>query len=88
MRRGSLALWFFLICGSFSASAQDSTDVFSRHLRLNESIVTWLTGESKLGETSTAVSLLDFKELRSVASGNIIDAISREPGVSQVTTEH
>lgn len=86
MRRGFLALWFFLICGSFSASAQDSTDVFSRHLRLNESIVTWLTGESKLGETSTAVSLLDFKELRSVASGNIIDAISREPGVSQVTT--
>ena len=86
MRRGSLALWFSLICGSFSASAQDSTDVFSRHLRLNESIVTWLTGESKLGETSTAVSLLDFKELRSVASGNIIDAISREPGVSQVTT--
>ena len=66
--------------------AQDSTDVFSRHLRLNESIVTWLTGESKLGETSSAVSILDFKELRSVSSSNIIDAISREPGVSQVTT--
>ncbi len=73
-----------IVCAT--SFAQDSTDVFSRHLRLNESIVTWLTGESKLGETSTAVSLLDFKELRSVASGNIIDAISREPGVSQVTT--
>ena len=73
-----------ILCAT--SSAQDSTDVFSRHLRLNESIVTWLTGESKLGETSSALGLLDFKELRSVASGNIIDAISREPGVSQVTT--
>lgn len=86
MRLRIQVLSVLLFVGLLSTHAQDSTDVFSRHLRLNESIVTWLTGDSKLGETSSAVSLLDFKELRSVASGNIIDAIAREPGVSQVTT--
>ena len=84
--RFTSSLILCVLSWAVSMSAQDSTDVFSRHLRLNESVVTWLTGESRLGETSSAVSLLDFKELRAVSSSNIIDAISREPGVSQVTT--
>ena len=72
---------------SVSAAAQeDTTDVFFRHLRLNEVVVTGVTGESKLGETPSPMSVLDITALRGRASSNIIDALASEPGVSQVTT--
>ena len=70
-----------------SAMAQeDTTDVFFRHLKLNEAVVTGVTGESKLGETPSPMSVLDITALRGRASSNIIDALASEPGVSQVTT--
>ena len=69
-----------------SAKAQDTTDVFNRHLHLEGVVVTGLTGDSKLSETPSPVSVLDANALRSNASGNIIDAIAREPGVSQIST--
>ena len=70
-----------------SAMAQeDTTDVFFRHLKLNEAVVTGVTGESKLGETPSPMSVLDVTALRGRASSNIIDALASEPGVSQVTT--
>ena len=70
-----------------SAQAQeDTTDVFFRHLKLNEAVVTGVTGESKLGETPSPMSVLDVTALRGRASSNIIDALASEPGVSQVTT--
>ena len=72
---------------SVSAAAQeDTSDVFFRHLKLNEIIVTGVTGESKLNETPSPMSVLDATELRGKASSNIIDALASEPGVSQVTT--
>ena len=43
-----------------SAMAQeDTTDVFFRHLKLNEAVVTGVTGESKLGETPSPITVLD-----------------------------
>lgn len=70
-----------------SAMAQeDTTDVFFRHLKLNEAVVTGVTGESKLGETPSPMSVVDIVALRGKASSNIIDALSSEPSVSQVTT--
>ena len=69
-----------------SASAQDSTDVFYKHLRLDEVTVTGLTGVSKLSQTPSAISVADARMLRQNASTNIIDAIATLPGVSQVTT--
>ena len=66
--------------------AEDSTDVFFRHLNLNEVTVTGVTGDTKLKHSTAPVSVVTPQELRSTASTNIIDAISHQPGVSQLTT--
>ena len=76
------------LCASFCApaSAQDSTDIFYKHLRLDEVTVTGLTGVSKLSQTPSAISVADSRMLGESSSTNIIDAIATLPGVSQVTT--
>ena len=66
--------------------AEDSTDVFFRHLNLNEVTVTGVTGDTKLKHSTAPISVVTPQELRSTASINIIDAISHQPGVSQLTT--
>ena len=66
--------------------AEDSTDVFFRHLQLNELTVTGVTGDTKLKHATTPVSIISPQVLRSTASTNIIDAIAHQPGVSQLTT--
>ena len=66
--------------------AEDSTDVFFRHLQLNELTVTGVTGDTKLKHATTPVSIVTPQVLRATASTNIIDAISHQPGVSQLTT--
>ena len=64
----------------------DSTDVFFRHLKLNELTVTGVTGDTKLKNSTAPISIVSGKELKQTASTNIIDAIARQPGVSQITT--
>ena len=66
--------------------ADDSTDVFYRHLQLNELTVTGVTGATKLKHATAPVSIVTPQMLRSTASTNVIDAISHQPGVSQLTT--
>jgi len=66
--------------------AEDSTDVFFRHLQLNELTVTGVTGDTKLKHATTPVSIISPQVLRATASTNIIDAIAHQPGVSQLTT--
>lgn len=66
--------------------AEDSTDVFYRHLQLNELTVTGVTGDTKLKHMTAPVSIVSPQVLRATASTNVIDAISRQPGVSQLTT--
>ena len=66
--------------------AEDSTDVFFRHLQLNELTVTGVTGDTKLKHATTPVSIISPKILRATTSTNIIDAIAHQPGVSQLTT--
>ena len=66
--------------------AEDSTDVFFRHLQLNELTVTGVTGDTKLKHATAPVSIVSPQVLRSTASTNIIDAIAHQPGVSQLTT--
>lgn len=65
---------------------QDSTDVFYRHLKLNELVVTGVTGDTKLKHSTAPISVVSGKELRQTPSTNIIDAIAHQPGVSQITT--
>ena len=64
----------------------DSTDVFYRHLKLNDVVVTGVTGDTKLKNSTAPISIVSSKELRQTTSTNIIDAIARQPGVSQITT--
>lgn len=66
--------------------AEDSTDVFYRHLNLNEVTVTGVTGDTKLKHATAPVSIVSPQALRATASTNIIDAIAHQPGVSQLTT--
>ena len=66
--------------------AEDSTDVFFRHLNLNEVTVTGVTGDTKLKLATAPVSIISPQVLRATASTNIIDAISHQPGVNQLTT--
>ena len=66
--------------------SEDSTDVFFRHLKLNELTVTGVTGDTKLKHATAPVSIVSPQMLRGTASTNIIDAIAHQPGVSQLTT--
>ena len=87
-----------LLCISMTVAAQDnhkhhshahpsdSTDVFYRHLRLNELVVTGVTGDTKLKNSTAPIAIVSGKELRQTTSTNIIDAIARQPGISQITT--
>ena len=65
---------------------EDSTDVFYRHLQLNEVMVTGVTGETKLKHSTAPISVVTGKELRGTASTNVIDAVAKQPGMAQVTT--
>ena len=64
----------------------DSTDVFFRHLNLNELVVTGVTGDTKLKNSTAPISIISGKELRQTTFTNIIDAIAKQPGISQITT--
>ncbi len=66
--------------------AADSSDVFYRHLQLNELTVTGLTGETKLKNSTAPISVVRGVDLRQTASTNIIDAVAKQPGMSQITT--
>lgn len=65
---------------------EDSTDVFYRHLQLNEVMVTGVTGDTKLKHSTAPISVMTGKELRGTASTNVIDAVAKQPGMAQVTT--
>jgi len=83
-----------LLCLSTAMAAQeskhhhseDSTDVFYRHLQLNELTVTGVTGDTKLKHATSPVSIVTPQMIRATPSTNIIDAISHQPGVSQLST--
>ncbi len=79
-----------LLCVCVAAAAQendpDSTDVFYKHLQLNELVVTGLAGDAKMKEMPAPVSVVRPADLSARTGGNIISAIATEPGVSEITT--
>ncbi|MBR1543739.1 MAG: TonB-dependent receptor [Muribaculaceae bacterium] len=64
----------------------DTTDMFYKHLNLKEVVVTGSTGETTISESATPVRYISAADLQGRSSTNIVDAISTEPGVSQITT--
>lgn len=55
-------------------------------LSINEAVVTGLTGPTRLHESPIPFSYISGKSLHSQAATNIVSAIARYPGVSQVST--
>ncbi len=55
-------------------------------VKLNEVVVTGLTGSQKLKQSPAPISIISPRQLEMQPSTNIIDAIARQPGVSQITT--
>ena len=82
----SISLLLTAMVTMAQTDGNDSTDVFYRHLDINEITVTGLTGQSRMKEMPAPVSIVTGRELLTTASTNIIDAIARRPGVSQLTT--
>ena len=81
-----IALSLAFVLPMTAQSLPDSTDIFFRHLELNEVTVTGAVGEMKIKETPMPVMMLQAKELYQLSSTNLIDAIAKQPGVSQITT--
>lgn len=53
---------------------------------MNEVVITALTGNSLKKQTPSPVSYVSQRELKQQSSTNIIDAVAKQPGVSQITT--
>ncbi|HUM48091.1 MAG TPA: TonB-dependent receptor, partial [Chitinophagales bacterium] len=70
------------ISGTVTADFQLSTAVVEQ----NEVIVTGVSTATEIKRTPTPIAVIVKAEIQQNASSNIIDAIAREPGISQVTT--
>lgn len=53
---------------------------------INEVVVTALTGNSLIKRTPAPITMVPKQELLQTSSTNIIDALAKQPGVSQITT--
>lgn len=53
---------------------------------INEVVITALTGNTLIKKTPAPISYVSKRELEQESSTNIIDAIAKQPGVSQITT--
>ena len=53
---------------------------------INEVVVTGIAGSTLLKESPAPVSIVTLRDLQTTSSTNIIDAISRKPGMAQITT--
>ena len=55
-------------------------------VELHEVVVTGASGSKVINKNPLALSSIDEKAIKESSSTNLIDAISKEPGVSQITT--
>jgi len=53
---------------------------------MNEVVITALTGNSLVKKTPSPITYVSKRELEQQSSANIIDAIAKQPGISQITT--
>jgi len=88
MKKTIYVLSLLSVCMAATAqeNVPDSTDVFYKHLQINEIVVTGLAGDSKMKEMPAPVSVIRPADLAIRAGGNIINAIAADPGLSEITT--
>jgi len=53
---------------------------------LNEIVVTGLTGRALMKDSPTPISVVTERELQAASSTNVIDALSHQAGISQIST--
>lgn len=71
---------------SIPTDSIDLDDIFLHHLDLSEIIVTGSTGNTRLKDASSAISMISAREMFAVSASNVINYVATLPGVSQVTT--
>ena len=86
MKYISIIIPLFVIVAASAQPLADTTDIFDKHLKLNEIVITGVVGEAKPTESPQPVNLINTRTLNQTASLNIIDAIAKQPGMSQLTT--
>ena len=72
MKKHYIMLLLLCVCTAMTAQTnidqhhheEDSTDVFFRHLKLNELVVTGVTGDTKLKNATAPISIIRPQELR------------------------
>jgi len=68
-----------------SANYNDSIDPMKEAI-LDEIVVSGITGTQRLRDASAPFSVISPKQLHRTTGTNLVDAISRHPGVSQIST--
>ena len=68
-----------------SAFVNDSIDPMKEAI-LNEIVVTGITGTQRLRDASAPFMVVSPEDLLRSTGSNLIDAISRQPGLSQIST--
>jgi iron complex outermembrane receptor protein len=82
------ALGYKLIAESIDLKTSKTKDFVLTEsvVEINEVVVTGQSGATQMIKMPTSVSILTQKELQQHSSTNLIDAISSQPGISQITT--
>ncbi len=69
--------------GTIDCEAHEHADTC---IEINEVVVTGLTGTTKMKNSPSPISVVNFSDLRRQSSTNIVDALARQPGMAQITT--
>lgn len=95
MKKISKAIFTLTLCWPITMSAthtQVDNDTIKHQLmtettlKLGEVVVTGLTGSQKLRQSPAPVTIVSPRQLEMQSTTNVMDAISRQPGISQITT--
>lgn len=78
----TIKIIFLLLCVAVSVHAEQQDTC----VHLNEITVTGLTGSTRINKMPAPVSVVSSEFLENHQYTNIIDAIAKQPGVSQITT--
>ncbi len=71
---------------NLSATTHLDFTMHESNAMINEVVVTGIAGNTLMKESPAPVSIVTNRELQTISSTNIIDAIARKPGLAQITT--
>jgi len=82
------AVGYKLIAENIDLKTIDKKDFIMTEsvVEINEVVVTGQTGATQMIKMPTPMSIITLKELQQQSATNLIDAISSQPGISQITT--